>query len=227
MCWDSNAAKTHSTWFQDLMKLTFLMSHHRNNSVRGKVIGKKWIYSDAERSTLHRQSVGHRRGQVWPWNLAWLVFIRWVISYANEWEDYSNYFWEGAEISRIWATTHSLVFWQCLGTVMTPLGVSFHLLIEDQGLVLSAILVPFDSNRLYAVSLGYVILSKVVPCPVPSYYSSEKVPISLLAHQHLSSTFLVITILVGWRRQWHPNPVLLPGKSHGRRNLVGCSPWGC
>ena len=27
------------------------------------------------------------------------------------------------------------------------------------------------------------------------------------------------------RRQWHPTPVLLPGKSHGRRNLVGCSPW--
>ena len=29
-----------------------------------------------------------------------------------------------------------------------------------------------------------------------------------------------------WRRQWHPTPVLLPGKSHGRRSLVGCSPWG-
>ena len=29
------------------------------------------------------------------------------------------------------------------------------------------------------------------------------------------------------RRQWHPTPVLLPGKSHGRRSLVGCSPWGC
>ena len=27
------------------------------------------------------------------------------------------------------------------------------------------------------------------------------------------------------RRQWHPSPVLLPGKSHGRRILVGCSPW--
>ena len=26
--------------------------------------------------------------------------------------------------------------------------------------------------------------------------------------------------------QWHPTPVLLPGKSHGRRSLVGCSPWG-
>ena len=29
------------------------------------------------------------------------------------------------------------------------------------------------------------------------------------------------------RRQWHPTPVLLPGKSHGRRSLVGCNPWGC
>ena len=29
-----------------------------------------------------------------------------------------------------------------------------------------------------------------------------------------------------WRRQWHPTPVLLPGKSHGWRSLVGHSPWG-
>ena len=28
------------------------------------------------------------------------------------------------------------------------------------------------------------------------------------------------------RRQWHPTPVLLPGKSHGWRSLVGYSPWG-
>ena len=28
------------------------------------------------------------------------------------------------------------------------------------------------------------------------------------------------------RRQWHPTPVLLPGKSHGRRSLESCSPWG-
>ena len=28
------------------------------------------------------------------------------------------------------------------------------------------------------------------------------------------------------RRQWQPTPVLLPGKSHGRRSLVGCSLWG-
>ena len=28
------------------------------------------------------------------------------------------------------------------------------------------------------------------------------------------------------RRQWHPTPVLLPGKSHGWKSLVGCSLWG-
>ena len=52
--WDLNPAKTHSTWFQDRMKFRFLMSHHRKNPVRDKVIGKKRIYSDSERSTLHR-----------------------------------------------------------------------------------------------------------------------------------------------------------------------------
>ena len=29
-----------------------------------------------------------------------------------------------------------------------------------------------------------------------------------------------------WRRQWPPTPVLLPGKSHGQRSLVGCHLWG-
>ena len=28
-----------------------------------------------------------------------------------------------------------------------------------------------------------------------------------------------------WKRQWHPILVLLPGKSHGPRSLVGCGPW--
>ena len=29
-----------------------------------------------------------------------------------------------------------------------------------------------------------------------------------------------------WRRRWQPTPVLLPGKSHGWRSLVGCRTWG-
>ena len=59
---------------------------------------------------------------------------------------------------------------------------SFHLLIEDQSLALSAILVPFDSNWFYAVSLGHIILSKVVPCRFPacySMYTSDKVILEL------------------------------------------------
>ena len=28
------------------------------------------------------------------------------------------------------------------------------------------------------------------------------------------------------RRQWHSTPVLLPGKFHGQRSMVGCSPQG-
>ena len=37
---------------------------------------------------------------------------------------------------------------------------------------------------------------------------------------------LVTTNLVAWRRHWRPTPALLPGKSHGRRSLVGYGPWG-
>ena len=29
------------------------------------------------------------------------------------------------------------------------------------------------------------------------------------------------------RRHWQTTPVLLPGKPHGWRSLVDCSPWGC
>ena len=32
---------------------------------------------------------------------------------------------------------------------------------------------------------------------------------------------------IPWRRKWQPTSVLLPWKSHGRRSLVGYSPWGC
>ena len=34
----------------------------------------------------------------------------------------------------------------------------------------------------------------------------------------------MVSIII-WRRQWQPTPVLLPGKSHGQRNLVGYSSW--
>ena len=42
----------------------------------------------------------------------------------------------------------------------------------------------------------------------------------------LDSVFICSLGTSAQRRRWHPTPVLLPGKSHGRRSLVGYSPWG-
>ena len=49
--------------------------------------------------------------------------------------------------------------------------------------------------------------------------SLNKISLSYLTYKDLS--FLRFSA-----RQWHPTPVLLPGKSHGQRSLEGCSPWG-
>ena len=38
--------------------------------------------------------------------------------------------------------------------------------------------------------------------------------------------FVLRPYSVWWRRQWHPTPVFLLGKSHGQRSLGGYSPWG-
>ena len=49
-------------------------------------------------------------------------------------------------------------------------------------------------------------------------------------HDHIHSLWpfsYCFLVLIIRRRQWQPTPVLLPGKSHRRRSLVGCSPWGC
>ena len=44
-----------------------------------------------------------------------------------------------------------------------------------------------------------------------------------------SGSLLLIYFMYGsvsvWRMQWQPTPVFLPGKSHGRRSLVGCCLW--
>ena len=46
---------------------------------------------------------------------------------------------------------------------------------------------------------------------------------SSLIHSSASDILLVIpSRVLLQRRQWHPTPVLLPGKSHGWRSLVGC-----
>ena len=50
-------------------------------------------------------------------------------------------------------------------------------------------------------------------------YLKQSLPILLKRH-------ICVDLHYPTQRQWHPTPVLLPGKSHGWRNLVGCRPWG-
>ena len=65
-----------------------------------------------------------------------------------------------------------------------------------------------------------------------SIFSALKILCALPVHfPHSPATTDTVSIVLpstGYyrRRQWHPTPVLSPGKSHGQRSLVGCSPWG-
>ena len=115
------------TRFQHLIKCRFLMSEPcRKKLVRDKVIGKMWIYLD--RNIDYRLTACHLRRRKQPWNKGWLVFMHWVISQANEWENYSNHFREGVRISRNWPTSQFLFLMVGLRTVMVLVGVSFSLL---------------------------------------------------------------------------------------------------
>jgi len=58
------------------------------------------------------------------------------------------------------------------------------------------------------------------------YFFSFSVPNFLLLFLFQQKMLNKTVFSVSWRRQWQPTPVLLPGKSHGVRSLVGCSPWG-
>ena len=50
---------------------------------------------------------------------------------------------------------------------------------------------------------------------------------STWGYKELHMTERLNELSIQLARQWHPTPVLLPGKSHGWRSLVGCSLWGC
>ena len=67
--------------------------------------------------------------------------------------------------------------------------------------------------------MSFVSLGRYIPKYFILFIAMVNVIVSLIS-------LSVFSLLVYRRRQWHPTPVLLPGKSHGRRSLVGCSPWG-
>ena len=56
--------------------------------------------------------------------------------------------------------------------------------------------------------------------------SDPREPRPLVAGRVGGDSLMLDCKLTYWRRKWQPTPVFLPGKSHGRRSLVGYSPWG-
>ena len=64
-------------------------------------------------------------------------------------------------------------------------------------------------------------LKKVLNIPICFNFHEQ----NRLVWDLLMFYYIYLHITFTWR-QWQPTPVLLPGKSRGWRNLVGCSPWG-
>ena len=73
-----------------------------------------------------------------------------------------------------------------------------------------------QDRRLQMSSLSFLILVGLVAALKKNWISWS-----------LSKSFIFKRKFYLWSlRQWQPTPVLLPGKSHGRKSLVGCSPLG-
>ena len=60
------------------------------------------------------------------------------------------------------------------------------------------------------------------------WLSKLRLETGLSAGKRVLTHELIVWCSIGGtrRRRWHPTPVLLSGKFHGRRSLIGCSPWG-
>ena len=99
----------------------------------------------------------------------------------------------------------------CTNTVTLLCKTSIFRLYSASGLIQSTLTMRF---------LATILLSDV--CVPPG-----RTPLVTIRHR-LSYYFcdFMTSLCLPQRRQWHPTPVLLPGKSHGQRRLVGCSPWG-
>ena len=89
---------------------------------------------------------------------------------------------------------------------------------SDFSLVVSCGLSCPTAYKIFAHQPG---IEPHIPCierQTLNHWTSREVPILTLV--------FILPVHLLWRRQWHPTPVLLPGKSHEWRSLVGCGPWG-
>ena len=116
LSWDLSLAKTHDGWLQDLMQLRLWCLIAKNQletqrSVRGGFVRiQREAHSSGCGPLQRARALAMECGLVGFW-----------IHMLGECGDHPNH----------WGTVHSSVFWQCLGAVLPPLGVSFSLQIGD------------------------------------------------------------------------------------------------
>ena len=83
---------------------------------------------------------------------------------------------------------------------------------------------PYYESRVFFFCLWYIFFLTFLFSVggIASYQCCDSFSWTAKGHNH-TYTWIHSPLR---RRQRHPTPVFLPGKSHGRRSLVGCSPWG-
>ena len=120
-----------------------------------------------------------------------------------------------------------------------PLSRWCHPTISSSVIPFSSCLPSFPASRSFPMSwlftsggqsIGASASASVLPMNIQDWFPLGLTGLISLDSQESSPVYTVYwktrTSGLIRRRQWHPTPVLLPGKSHGRRSLVGCSPWG-
>ena len=65
------------------------------------------------------------------------------------------------------------------------------------------------------------------PQMIVSWWLNLLVKICLQCKRHRRCSFSPCIEKISWRKKWQPTPLLLPGRFHGRKNLMGYSQWGC
>ena len=87
-----------------------------------------------------------------------------------------------------------------------------------------------NTSPVSSVAQPWLTLCDPMDCSTPGFPVHQQLPDFTQNRVHWFDvtvyTYLHMFIHIWCRRWWHPTPVLLPGKSHGWRSLVGCSLWG-
>ena len=90
---------------------------------------------------------------------------------------------------------------------------------------------PDEANETQGNILTWAIVSSpLISNAFPALFSALSSTLASQSGQQCPLSILkTCEGIVNCHNNWvvHPTPGLLPGKSHGRKSLLGCSPWGC